>query len=89
MTKPEYKSGSWKKRKVKVPGGSVKIHLKRVKPKLAKCGNCGKPLHGIPRLRQIKFRKLSKTEKRPERPYGGILCSECMRKIFQKKAIQV
>lgn len=89
MTKPEYKSGSWKKRKLKVPGGNVKTHVKRVRPKSAKCGVCGKPLHGIPRLRQIKFRSLSKTQKRPERPYGGTLCSNCMRKIIQKKVLQI
>ncbi|MBU5689924.1 MAG: 50S ribosomal protein L34e [Candidatus Aenigmatarchaeota archaeon] len=89
MTKPEYKSGSWRKRKVKVPGGSVKTHIARVKPKSAKCGKCGKPLHGIPRLRQIKFRGLAKTQKRPERPYGGVLCSACMRNNVRKKVLQL
>ena len=30
--------------------------------------------------------KQSKTEKRPERPYGGVLCSKCMRDLIVKKA---
>ena len=29
----------------------------------------------------MEIRKLAKTERRPERPFGGVLCSECMRKI--------
>ncbi|MBV1767120.1 MAG: 50S ribosomal protein L34e, partial [Methanobacterium sp.] len=28
----------------------------------------------------------SKTKKRPNRPYGGYLCSECARKHFKKEA---
>jgi len=40
---------------------------------------CGKVLHGVASARPYKMAKLSKTEKRPERPYAGMLCSSCMR----------
>jgi large subunit ribosomal protein L34e len=34
------------------------------------------------------MRKLAKTKKRPERPYGGNLCSECMREVFRKQVVE-
>lgn len=73
--------------KVKTPT-KVKIAYKRRKPQKAKCGNCGKPLKGVPREIPSKLNKLAKTERRPERPYGGVLCSKCMRDVFINKARQ-
>ncbi len=29
------------------------------------------------------MRQLPKTMKRPERPYGGVLCSRCMRQLIK------
>jgi large subunit ribosomal protein L34e len=46
-------------------------------------------LQGIPRLRAVEIRKLPKSKKRPERPYGGYLCSECMRELFKEKARKI
>ncbi|MCX8179472.1 MAG: 50S ribosomal protein L34e [Candidatus Aenigmarchaeota archaeon] len=76
-------------KKVKVPGGRVVLHYKKSKPKPAKCGGCGNILHGVPRLRAVQLRKLAKTEKRPERPYGGVFCCRCVRKMFSEKARKV
>jgi large subunit ribosomal protein L34e len=81
-----FKSRKWKKVKVKLPGGRVTTHFRKPKPNIARFGNCGKPLHGIPRMRQSKFKNLAKTEKRPERPFGGVLCSACMKKLVAAKA---
>jgi large subunit ribosomal protein L34e len=64
----------------KVPGGRTVVHFKKKKPSKAKCGSCGQVLVGVPRERPHKMRKMAKTKKRPERPYGGNLCSKCMRK---------
>jgi len=61
------------------------LRTKRRKPSLAKCAICKKPLHGIKRLHQVEMKKLSKTEKRPERAYGGYLCSSCTREKFREK----
>ncbi len=88
MTKPRFKSKGWKKVKKKIPSG-VTIHYRRKKPNKAKCGRCGKELHGVPRLRPIQLNKLPKTKKRPERPYGGNLCSSCMRELMREKARSV
>ncbi|HJN56641.1 MAG: 50S ribosomal protein L34e [Candidatus Woesearchaeota archaeon] len=79
------RSRSLRKVKVKVPGGSTVVHYRRRKPKGAKCGNCSATLKGIPRERPIKMTKMAKTKKRPERPYGGNLCSRCMRSLIVER----
>ena len=78
-----------KKRKIRIrtPGSRLKIVKKPKKVGQAKCGNCGKHLHGIPRLQSSKFKNISKTKKRPQRLYGGILCSKCMRQKIMEKII--
>ncbi|MBU0471436.1 MAG: 50S ribosomal protein L34e [Nanoarchaeota archaeon] len=80
------KSGTFRKIFKKIISGKNVIHYKKRKPKQHKCAECGKELSGIPRLTPIKMQALSKTEKRPERPYGGNLCSICTRKKIIQKA---
>lgn len=72
--------------KKRVPSGKVFIIEKREKSGAARCGNCGKSLHGVPRLQPSELNKLAKTEKRPERPFGGFYCSACSREILREKA---
>ena len=79
MVAPRLRSRSLRKVFRKVPGGRTVLHHKKQKPKAAKCGNCGDVLKGIPREFPFRMRKMAKTQKRPERPYGGVLCSKCMR----------
>ena len=80
------KSRSLRRIKVKVPGGETRLVYKKRKPKKAKCGMCGAVLKGVPRENTTKMKKLTKTKKRPQRPYGGVLCSRCMRKLMISKA---
>lgn len=79
------RSRSLKRTQMKVPGGRTVTHYRRRNPSIAKCGKCGKPLSGVPRIRPSDLRKLPKSQRRPERPYGGNLCSECMREVFREK----
>ena len=74
------RSRSRRKVFVKTPGGRLKVHYRQKKPKKLTCSECGQELHGIPRLIKSKFKNLPKTKKRPQRPYGGVLCSKCSRK---------
>jgi large subunit ribosomal protein L34e len=78
---------SRKKRRIRVrtPGGNTKIVYKHKKPSKAVCSNCGDVLKGVPHQRPVNIKKLSKTQKRPERAYGGVLCSKCSRKIIIEK----
>ena len=61
-------------------------HYKKSKPKKAHCSSCGGKLAGVARERPYKMRNMPKTAKRPERPYGGKLCSKCLRAEMKSKA---
>ena len=74
-----------KKIRVRLPSGRTVIKIKKKKPKAAACAVCKKPLHGVPRKHPVQLRKLAKTERRPERAYGGYLCSACSREVFREK----
>lgn len=59
--------------------GRLTTHYKKRKPKAAHCADCKKVLHGVPRDIPSKIRKLSKTQRRPERIYGGVICPACLK----------
>ena len=85
MSAGRYKSRSLRRVAKKTPGGRVVVHYLKRKPKAARCANCGAILKGVPRERPYKMQSLPKSRKRPERPYGGMLCSKCSRiKIKQE-----
>jgi len=85
MPAPRKRSRSLRRIHVKVTGKTT-IHYKYRKPKLGKCSKCGMKLKGVPRERPYKMQNMAKTKKRPERPYGGVLCSQCVKKMFIEKA---
>ncbi|MBT4823708.1 50S ribosomal protein L34e [Candidatus Woesearchaeota archaeon] len=86
MVAPKYRSRSLRRLSVRTPGGKTVTHYKRRNPSPAKCRDCGVVLKGIPRVLPSKMKNLPKTAKRPERPYGGVLCSKCMRGKFKASA---
>ncbi len=85
MVSPRLRSNTLRKVKKKTPGGRVTIQYKQRKPSKSKCAACGRPLHGVPKLLPSQIKKISKSEKKPERPYGGYLCSSCMRELIKIK----
>jgi len=80
MPRPSLRSTSWRKKKITTPGGRKKLHYLKRKNAAAKCAVCGKVLHGVPKKTTEEMKKLPKTKKRPERPYGGNLCAGCLKK---------
>ena len=80
MVSGRHKSRSMRKVFRRIPGGDTVTAYKKRKPSKAKCSGCGKVLPGVPRERPRKMQNMPKTAKRPERPYGGVLCSACSRK---------
>ena len=88
MPAPRLRTRSLRRIYTKVPGGRTVLHYKKRKPNAAKCGNCGAVLKGIPKELPFRMRKMAKTRKRPERPYGGVLCSKCMRQAIIDKITQ-
>jgi len=82
MPRPALRTRLRAKKLVKTPGGRLSLHVMKKKVGKARCAVCGAELHGVPTLPYAKFRNLSKTEKRPERPFGGVLCPECLRRAI-------
>ena len=80
MVAGRFKSRTFRRISRKTPGGNVSLQYRKRKPAKAKCGACGALLAGVPRERPFKMQNMPKTAKRPERPFGGVLCSKCMRK---------
>lgn len=85
MVSGRYKSRTFRRIHVKLPGNRVKLHYKRRKPSKPKCGRCGSVLIGVLRELPYKMMTLPKTKKRPSRPYGGVLCSKCTRELIKEK----
>ncbi|MBS3122714.1 50S ribosomal protein L34e [Candidatus Woesearchaeota archaeon] len=79
MPAPRYRSRSLRRVFVRVPSGKSVLHYRKRKPSKPTCGSCGTILKGVPRERPFKMQNMPKTFKRPERPYGGVLCSKCTR----------
>jgi len=86
MPKPGHRSRSLRRIHVKTPGGERKIQYKVRKPSDAKCGGCGAVMKAVASKRPHVMHNLSKSKKRPERPFGGMLCSKCMRKKIVRDA---
>ena len=86
MVSGRYKSRTFRRLQVKTPGGRTVTHYKKRKPGKAHCAKCGSELKGVPRERPYKMKNMPRTKKRPERPYGGVLCSKCMREVMKEKA---
>lgn len=83
MTRRALRSRSLKRKKVRTTS-KVSVHYKKAKPSAAHCAKCGAVLKGVPRQR--KMSKIPKTLKRPERPFGGKLCSKCTRLLMKERA---
>ena len=72
--------------KRRTPSGRISARLSNDRIGKAHCSSCGSELHGMPRKSQKELRKLTRTEKRPQRIFGGYYCSACTREILRDKA---
>ncbi len=73
---------------VRTPGGRTVVHYKEMRKSRQHCSSCGSVLHGVKAVHPHVLRAMPKSQKRPERPYGGVLCSQCMRREIIQKARQ-
>ncbi|MCH8906108.1 MAG: 50S ribosomal protein L34e [Candidatus Heimdallarchaeota archaeon] len=83
MVRKSLRSG--KRKLVKTPGG--RYYLKRIKkkPKYHHCATCTRKTLGMPRGTRVEIRRLSISQRTPSRPYGGQLCSPCLRRLMISK----
>jgi len=84
MPEPKLRSTSSKKR-MRHAQTRASVTTKAKKPSPATCALCGKNLAGMPRRGVHEKSKLSKTQKRPQRPFGGVLCANCTEAVIKEK----
>lgn len=82
MTRGMFRSRTFRQTSRKVPGGRLSDIFTKRTPKRATCAYCGKPLAGVPRKPLMK----SASSRRPDRMYGGVLCSGCVREEIKLDA---
>ena len=73
MVRPNLRTNKIVKRQRRVPGGRVSVIFRKKKTKRARCADTHQILHGTAYGRSRDLKKLSKSEKRPTRYYGGVL----------------
>lgn len=78
MVSGKHKSRRFRRIYTRVPSGKTIVVYKPRKPSRAICGNCKGILHGFPSVRQTGYSRLSKSQRKSERPYSN-LCSKCSR----------
>lgn len=81
MPRPSLRGGFTKV--VRSPSGKHVIRRIDKKRNIDKCAICKGPLYGTYHGKG----KLSKSSRRPKRPYGGYICSNCLKILIERKFI--
>jgi large subunit ribosomal protein L34e len=87
MLPAKLKSRTFRRIFTRTPSGKVVIHYKKKKNGVPKCAMCKKPLFGVVRGNSTVLKNTAKSKKKPERPFGGNLCTSCMRKVYLNKVL--
>merc|ERR1712157_249373 len=74
-----YNTKSNGRRVSKTPGGKLVYLYTKKQGTTPKCGDCKCKLRGVKSVRPSKMKNLSKTKKHVSRPYGGSICSGCVK----------
>ena len=89
MVAPRYRSRTLRRVFKRTPGSRVSLQYRKRKPSKAHCAECGGILMAVPNERPYKMENMAKTKKRPQRPFGGKLCSSCAKRVAIKEARQI
>merc|ERR1711862_145524 len=68
-----------KHRMLKTPGGRLVYHIVKKKAAPVKCGDTGKKLQGVKRVRPVEYSRLKKRQRRVSRAYGGTLSAAAVK----------
>ena len=85
MTIPRYRSRTFRRVFVRTPGSDTVIQYRRRKNAKPQCATCGANLPGVARGTKNMVKALPRSARRPERPFGGKLCSACSRRAIIAK----
>ncbi len=88
MVRPALRSRSFRKMRKRLPGGKYAMHYEKRKPAAPRCAGCKGVLHGMPRIRPIRLGNIASSRRTVSRPYGGSLCSGCMRARIRDSIIR-
>ena len=86
MVAGKHRSRTFRRVPVKVPGNTIKMHYRKRKPSKATCAIYGTELPGIVHATTAGLRNTSKSQRRPNRPFGGVLSSKAPREKMKTKA---
>lgn len=86
MVRGAYRSRTFRRIKNRLSASRVVVKYAYRNVSLPSCGSCGSVLPGVKNMRCVESRTSPKTFKRSQRPFGGVLCSKCMRDVFVAKA---
>jgi large subunit ribosomal protein L14e len=78
------KSGSKKRIQVRIPSGNSVLRFKEKRPGKATCPT-GRELPGTVRGNAAAVRKFTTSQRKPSRPYGGVLSSPAMRAVMLER----
>lgn len=79
MVSGRLKSRSLRRVQVKTLKGETRTHYRQKQRAIVKCAVTKKPLRGIPRKTQRKFKKLNLSQKRVSRAYGGYMSHSALK----------
>ena len=74
-----YNTPSNKVHVVRTPGAKLTYHYTAKRVNVAKCGDCGLALRGLPALPSRKLRLLPKCQRTISRAYGASRCHDCVK----------
>jgi large subunit ribosomal protein L34e len=80
MVEGKKRSRTLRRVKIVTPGHRSVIHYENRDHKQPRCIETGEVLHGMPRGSRSDHMKLSKSQKRPARKFGGVLSSRAARR---------
>lgn len=86
MVRGQFRSRTFRRIMRRLPGGSTVLRYVRRKPGVPTCAVTGKPLQGVARGTPAQIKKLSKSQRMPNRPFGGVLSSSAARREIISKS---
>lgn len=84
--RPRHRSRSLKRVQRRTPSKRTVTHYKKKKPAKHKCAICSAVLHGKPRDVSSKIKNTLKSKRKVNRPFGGMLCTKCSRRVISLRA---
>ena len=87
MVSGRLKSRSLRRVQVRTPSGETKTHYRQKQRAITKCSVTKKPLRGIPRKTQRKFKNLNLSQKRVSRAYGGNMSHTALKEKILKDIV--